>query len=158
MGWELIQSNFYLGLDAALPLISDSNRLSWRDARLVQTIQTNAGFYGDLGSIGHLDVCVNNGNIQPFCIKSASMSCLNCKTLIVAFSLHSFIIDNLLVLCLYVCLFFFPFPKRSKSLQPLVCTVFYSSESVWSRPSNGSKAMYSSVSSFECVSNCCTGC
>lgn len=65
-----------LGLDAALPLISDANRLSWRDARLVQTIQTNAGYYGDIsgvsGTIGHLDVCVNNGNIQPFCEKSQS--------------------------------------------------------------------------------------
>lgn len=41
---------------------------------LVHTIQTNAGYYGDLGSIGHLDVCVNNGNIQPFCTDSQSMS------------------------------------------------------------------------------------
>lgn len=61
-----------LGLDAALPLITDSNRLSWRDAHSVQTIQTNSGYYGDVGSIGHMDVCVNDGNIQPFCADSRS--------------------------------------------------------------------------------------
>ncbi|XP_055308493.1 phospholipase A1 member A-like isoform X2 [Sitodiplosis mosellana] len=59
-----------IGLDAALPLISDTDRLSWRDATFVQTIQTNAGYYGDIGSIGHLDVCINNGNMQPFCQNS----------------------------------------------------------------------------------------
>lgn len=56
-----------LGLDPALPMITDSVRLSWRDARIVHTIQTNAGYYGDMGAIGHLDICVNSGLTQPFC-------------------------------------------------------------------------------------------
>lgn len=55
------------GLDPALPMITDSVRLSWRDARLVHTFQTNAGYYGEIGAIGHLDICVNNGLTQPFC-------------------------------------------------------------------------------------------
>lgn len=59
-------------MDPALPLIRESDRLSYRDAESVHTIQTNAGFYGDLGSIGHVDVCANNGNIQPFCVGELS--------------------------------------------------------------------------------------
>lgn len=51
-----------LGLDPALPLISNSDRLSWRDAKTVQTIQTNAGYYGDIGSVGHMDVSINKQN------------------------------------------------------------------------------------------------
>lgn len=86
-----------LGLDAALPLISDANRLSWRDARLVQTIQTNAGYYGDIsgvsGTIGHLDVCVNNGNIQPFCEKSQSTA-FYLQTIFANDFIFSFIIIN----------------------------------------------------------------
>lgn len=60
------------GLDPALPLVSSSIRLSRNAAHTVQTIQTNAAYYGDLGSIGHADVCINNGNIQPFCEDSES--------------------------------------------------------------------------------------
>lgn len=55
------------GLDPAGPMITDSVRLNWRDAKLVHTFQTNAGYYGDMGAIGHLDICVNNGLTQPFC-------------------------------------------------------------------------------------------
>lgn len=62
-------------LDPALPLITDPVRLSWRDAKLVHTIQTNAGYYGDLGAIGHLSICVNNGLTQPFCVNAESMNC-----------------------------------------------------------------------------------
>lgn len=80
-GWRTINkfsSFFFLcvcsgtGLDPALPLITESIRLSSNDAHMVHTIQTNAGYYGDLGSIGHVDICVNNGNIQPFCADSQS--------------------------------------------------------------------------------------
>lgn len=49
-------------------MIPDSNRLSWRDANLVQTIQTNAGYYGDIGSVGHLDICVNQIVLCKFCV------------------------------------------------------------------------------------------
>lgn len=62
-----------IGLDPALPLITDTVRLSWRDAQLVHTVQTNAGYYGDFGSIGHLDICVNNGVVQPFCTNADSI-------------------------------------------------------------------------------------
>lgn len=61
-----------IGLDPALPLITNSIRLSQNDAHMVHTIQTNAGYYGDLSSIGHVDICINNGNIQPFCTDSQS--------------------------------------------------------------------------------------
>lgn len=62
----------FQGLDPALPLIKESERLSYRDAERVHTISTNAGVYGDIGSIGHVDVCVNNGNVQPFCVDERS--------------------------------------------------------------------------------------
>lgn len=63
------------GLDPALPMITDSVRLSWRDAQLVHTFQTNAGYYGDIGAIGHVDICVNNGLTQPFCIDNNERKC-----------------------------------------------------------------------------------
>lgn len=59
-------------------MITDSIRLSWRDARMVHTIQTNAGYYGDMGAIGHLDVCVNNGLTQPFCANT-ERTVLSCQ-------------------------------------------------------------------------------
>lgn len=63
-----------IGLDPALPLITNSIRLSQNDAHMVQTIQTNAGYYGDIGSIGHVDICMNDGNVQPFCTDTQSKS------------------------------------------------------------------------------------
>lgn len=68
-------------MDPALPLIMESIRLSWRDAKLVHTIQTNAGHYGDFGAIGHLDVCANNGIMQPFCADSERNPKLSIKVL-----------------------------------------------------------------------------
>lgn len=62
-------------MDPALP-VTESVRLSWRDARLVHTFQTNAGYYGDIGAIGHVDICVNNGLTQPFCINDNERKCL----------------------------------------------------------------------------------
>lgn len=62
----------FSALDAAAPLIGDDIRLSRRDADRVHTLQTNAGVLGDLGSIGHVDVCVNNGISQPFCAGATS--------------------------------------------------------------------------------------
>lgn len=59
-----------IGLDPAFPLIPNSIRLNYRDANVVQTLQTNAAFYGEAGSIGHVDICVNDGNMQPFCLDS----------------------------------------------------------------------------------------
>lgn len=61
-------------MDPALPLVRESERLSYKDAEMVHTISTNAGFYGDIGSIGHVDVCANNGNTQPFCTSELSMA------------------------------------------------------------------------------------
>lgn len=57
-------------MDPALPLISERIRLKRKAADHVHVIQTNAGYYGDIGSIGDVNICVNNGNIQPFCKES----------------------------------------------------------------------------------------
>lgn len=59
-------------LDPALPLINEQLRLSHRDAERVHVIQTNAGYYGDIGIIGHVNICVNDGNMQPFCVDAES--------------------------------------------------------------------------------------
>lgn len=45
------------------PLVrpGNQNRLDTGDARSVQVIHTNAGYYGEGGRIGHIDFCVNGG-------------------------------------------------------------------------------------------------
>lgn len=48
-------------------------RLKRKAAEIVQVIQTNAGYYGDIGSIGDVNICVNNGNVQPFCQHSSGI-------------------------------------------------------------------------------------
>lgn len=63
---------FIIALDPAAPLIGDDIRLTRKDAIRVHTLQTNAGVLGDLGSIGHVDVCVNKGITQPFCADATS--------------------------------------------------------------------------------------
>ena len=52
-----------IALDPARPLIrpGNQNRLDTGDARAVQVIHTNAGYYGEAGRIGHIDFCVNGG-------------------------------------------------------------------------------------------------
>lgn len=52
-----------IALDPARPLIrpGNQNRLDSGDARSVQVIHTNAGYYGEAGRIGHIDFCVNGG-------------------------------------------------------------------------------------------------
>lgn len=52
-----------IALDPARPLIrpGNQNRLDTGDARAVQVIHTNAGYYGEGGRIGHIDFCVNGG-------------------------------------------------------------------------------------------------
>lgn len=65
--------NLDLGLDPALPLITDKIRLNRANAERVHTLQTNAGFFGELGAIGHVDICVNSGIKQPFCEDANSM-------------------------------------------------------------------------------------
>lgn len=62
----------FLALDPAAPLIGDDIRLTRKDADRVHTLQTNAGVLGDLGSIGHVDVCANAGITQPFCADATS--------------------------------------------------------------------------------------
>lgn len=52
-----------IALDPARPLIrpGNQNRLDSGDARAVQVIHTNAGYYGEGGRVGHIDFCVNGG-------------------------------------------------------------------------------------------------
>lgn len=52
-----------IALDPARPLIrpGNQNRLDTGDARAVQVIHTNAGYYGEAGRVGHIDFCVNGG-------------------------------------------------------------------------------------------------
>lgn len=52
-----------IALDPARPLIrpGNQNRLDSGDARAVQVIHTNAGYYGEAGRVGHIDFCVNGG-------------------------------------------------------------------------------------------------
>lgn len=63
-----------IGLDPARPLIKPGgpNRLDSGDAKAVQVIHTNAGFYGEAGRVGHVDVCINGGRKQPYCGETSS--------------------------------------------------------------------------------------
>lgn len=63
-----------IGLDPARPLIKPGgpNRLDSGDAKSVQVIHTNAGFYGEGGRVGHVDICVNGGRKQPYCGETSS--------------------------------------------------------------------------------------
>jgi len=63
-----------IGLDPARPLIrpGNNNRLDDGDARAVQVIHTNAGYYGEGGRVGHVDFCVNGGKRQPYCGNTTS--------------------------------------------------------------------------------------
>ncbi|XP_072744224.1 phospholipase A1 [Anoplolepis gracilipes] len=58
-----------IGLDPARPLVRPGmmNRLDAGDADFVEVIHTNAGYYGEVGRVGHVDFCVNGGKVQPFC-------------------------------------------------------------------------------------------
>lgn len=62
----------FKALDPALPLIFGNFRLKRSSARSVHVLQTNAGYFGDVGNIGHVNVCVNDGFIQPYCSKTSS--------------------------------------------------------------------------------------
>ncbi|KAJ6646182.1 Phospholipase A1 member A, partial [Pseudolycoriella hygida] len=59
-----------IALDPALPLIFGKLRLTKSSAKAVHVLQTNAGYFGDVGSVGHVNICVNGGLIQPYCAKS----------------------------------------------------------------------------------------
>lgn len=63
-----------IALDPARPLIrpGSKNRLDIGDAKSVQVMHTNAGFYGESGRIGHVDFCVNGGRRQPYCANTTS--------------------------------------------------------------------------------------
>lgn len=65
-----------IALDPARPLIKPGNqyRLDIGDAKFVQVVHTNAGFYGETGRVGHVDFCVNGGRRQPFCVNTTSES------------------------------------------------------------------------------------
>ncbi|XP_065341099.1 phospholipase A1 VesT1.02-like isoform X1 [Cloeon dipterum] len=61
-----------IALDPARPLLAnrwDSDKLDPKDAKQVQVVHTNAGFYGQTGWTGTIDFCVNNG-AQPYCQKT----------------------------------------------------------------------------------------
>lgn len=66
--------NYFLGLDPARPLIRASapNRLDSGDANSVQVFHTNAGHYGEMGRVGHVDFCINGGKSQPYCANTNS--------------------------------------------------------------------------------------
>lgn len=63
-----------VGLDPARPLIKPGiqNRLDSGDAKSVQVMHTNAGYYGEGGRVGHVDFCVNGGKRQPYCSNTTS--------------------------------------------------------------------------------------
>lgn len=63
-----------LALDPARPLIAPGivNRLDSGDAKSVQVMHTNAGYYGEGGRVGHVDFCVNGGKRQPYCSSTSS--------------------------------------------------------------------------------------
>lgn len=67
--WLLI-----IGLDPARPLIPPglNFRLDSGDAKSVQVMHTNAGYYGEGGRVGHVDFCVNGGKRQPYCSNTSS--------------------------------------------------------------------------------------
>lgn len=63
-----------IGLDPARPLIPPglNFRLDSGDAKSVQVMHTNAGYYGEGGRVGHVDFCVNGGKRQPYCSNTSS--------------------------------------------------------------------------------------
>lgn len=68
-GFIIANKKSLTGLDPARPLIKPgvTNRLDSGDAKSVQVMHTNAGYYGEGGKIGHVDFCVNGGRKQPYC-------------------------------------------------------------------------------------------
>ena len=62
-----------VGLDPARPLVhryaTKTFRLTKDDAHVVQIFHTNAGLLGDQPQGGHVDFCINGGQIQPTCRK-----------------------------------------------------------------------------------------
>ncbi|KAK9702906.1 Lipase [Popillia japonica] len=58
------------GLDPALPFFANFNndwKLGSDDANFVDVIHTNAGSFGKIEPMGHVDFYVNGGSIQPAC-------------------------------------------------------------------------------------------
>ncbi|XP_015595731.1 phospholipase A1 member A-like [Cephus cinctus] len=86
----LFRMNRIIGLDPARPLIRPGllNRLDSGDADFVEVIHTNAGYYGEMGGVGHVDFCVNGGKVQPFC-ENRSNSQLCSHVWVVCFMAHS---------------------------------------------------------------------
>lgn len=65
-----IFNNFFSGLDPALPFFANFNndwKLGSDDANFVDVIHTNAGSFGKIEPMGHVDFYVNGGSIQPAC-------------------------------------------------------------------------------------------
>lgn len=73
-GLSLFAIVYVVGLDPARPLIKPGiqNRLDSGDAKSVQVMHTNAGYYGEGGRVGHVDFCVNGGKRQPYCSNTTS--------------------------------------------------------------------------------------
>lgn len=66
-----VKQHKIVGLDPARPLINRYGdkyfRLTKDDAHQVQVIHTNAGVLGEVNQVGHIDFCVNGGQMQPGC-------------------------------------------------------------------------------------------
>lgn len=73
--WFLISC---AGLDPARPLIeqvaSRDYRLTRDDAQVVQIMHTNSGTLGQISLTGSLDLCINGGQVQPFCRRGFRLS------------------------------------------------------------------------------------
>lgn len=100
-----------VALDPARPLIAPGigNRLDSGDAKSVQVMHTNAGYYGEGGRVGHVDFCVNGGKRQPYCTTTSSMFAS------VQFTPFP-VLYRLFYCCLYLCV----------ALYISFCFVFYS--------------------------------
>ncbi|XP_017769255.1 PREDICTED: uncharacterized protein LOC108557306 [Nicrophorus vespilloides] len=62
------------GLDPALPFFATTNnewKLDASDAPFVDVLHTNAGSFGKLEAIGHVDFYINGGSLQPNCTKNS---------------------------------------------------------------------------------------
>lgn len=71
-----------VALDPARPLIrqGNQNRLDSGDAKSVQVIHTNAGYYGEGGRVGHIDFCVNGGRRWERALVNVSSSLITCSS------------------------------------------------------------------------------
>ncbi|XP_050435730.1 pancreatic triacylglycerol lipase-like [Adelges cooleyi] len=63
--------NRVTALDAAGTCFEQSPEISRDSAIFVDAIHTNAGWFGLVAPVGHVDVYLNNGIVQPICLTNA---------------------------------------------------------------------------------------